>query len=187
MKNALILHGTDFHKTQKQRFNNWFPWLKKGLEKIGYTVWLPELPKAWHPNFERYWNFLKDFDFNSETILIGHSSGATTVFGLLHKLPVNKRIKLAISVTGFYKDEGWNCEELFSEDYDWNKIRNQAEKTYLLWSPNDPYISQEQTEFLAEKLQIEPTIFPNYGHFNLEYDEKFKEFPEILKIVREET
>jgi len=35
MKNALILHGTDFEKEQKQRYNNWFPWLKKELEKLG--------------------------------------------------------------------------------------------------------------------------------------------------------
>jgi len=45
-KNAIILHGTDFDKKQKQRLNNWFPWLKKELEKIGYKVWLPELPEA---------------------------------------------------------------------------------------------------------------------------------------------
>ncbi|KKU27541.1 MAG: hypothetical protein UX40_C0011G0002 [Microgenomates group bacterium GW2011_GWF2_46_18] len=41
MKNALILHGTDFDKEKKQHFNNWFPWLKKKLEELGYKVWLP--------------------------------------------------------------------------------------------------------------------------------------------------
>lgn len=41
MKNALILHGTDFEKTGKQRENNWFPWLERELARLGYQVWLP--------------------------------------------------------------------------------------------------------------------------------------------------
>lgn len=80
MKNALILHGTDFGRQQKQRHNNWFPWLKKELEKLDYQVWLPELPQAWQPNLKRYWQFLTDFKFNSQTILVGHSSGAAAIF-----------------------------------------------------------------------------------------------------------
>jgi len=83
MKNALILHGTDFRKEQKQKLNNWFPWLKAELEKLGFEVWVPELPEAWQPNLKRYWNFLKGFNFNEETVIIGHSSGAAMVFGLL--------------------------------------------------------------------------------------------------------
>ena len=58
MKNALILHGTDFRKTLNQRNNNWFPWLKMHIEALGYNVYLPELPEAWHPDAERYYKFL---------------------------------------------------------------------------------------------------------------------------------
>ncbi|PWU24079.1 hypothetical protein C5B42_00695 [Candidatus Cerribacteria bacterium 'Amazon FNV 2010 28 9'] len=182
-KNALILHGTDFGKQQKQRFNNWFPWLKTQLKKMGYEVWLPELPEAWHPDLNRYWQFLKDFDFNSKTVVIGHSSGGAMVFGLLHRLPVEKKINLAISVAGFYKDEGWDCEGLFSEPYDWEKIKKQAKKLYVIWSPTDTYISKEQTDYLANKLKIAPTIMENKGHFNLEGGEQYKQFPELLDII----
>ena len=186
MKNAVILHGTDFGKKQKQRFNNWFPWLKKELEKLDYKVWVPELPEAWHPDLKRYWNFLKCFDFNKETIIIGHSSGASMVFGILHKLPKNKKIKLAISVSGFYKDEDWGCKGLFSEKYDWNKIKKQSEKIYLIWSLNDPYISKEQTDYLAKHSGVKPTIFKNKKHFNLEASPEFKQFPELLEIIKKE-
>lgn len=46
MKNALILHGTDFQKDKKQSSANWFPWLKNKLENLGYETWLPELPET---------------------------------------------------------------------------------------------------------------------------------------------
>ena len=184
MKNALILHGTDFDKVLNQRFNNWFPWLKKELEILGYDVWVPELPEAWHPDLERYWNFLKDFNFNEETIIIGHSSGGAMVFGLLHKLPPEKKIRLAVSVAGFYKDEGWNCGGLFSESYNWKKIIEQAEKILVFWSPNDPYILKDQIEYLTKQLHIKPVIFPNKGHFNIESNKDYKQFPELLEMIK---
>jgi predicted alpha/beta hydrolase family esterase len=187
MKNALILHGTDFGKEQKQRFNNWFPWLKTELELLDYEVWVPELPQAWEPDLERYWQFLKKFDFNEETIVVGHSSGGAMVFGLLHKLTQEKKIKLGISVAGFYYDDGWNCEGLFSEEYDWKKIKQQAEKILLLWSPDDKYIKKEQTNYLAEKLNVVPLVYENMGHFSLGSHKRFNQFPELLELIKKEV
>ncbi|MCA9302099.1 alpha/beta hydrolase [Candidatus Nomurabacteria bacterium] len=184
MKNALILHGTDFGKEQKQRFNNWFPWLKTELERKGYEVFLPELPGAWHPDLERYWDFLKDFEFNEETVIIGHSSGGAMVFGILQKLPKETKISKAISVAGFYKDEGWDCEGLFSEDYDWEKIKKQASKIVLFWSSDDPYISKEQTDYLSEKIGVHPTIIEGQKHFSIgTAGEKYRKFPELLELL----
>lgn len=91
---------------------------------------------------------------------------------------------MAISVAGFYRDEGWGCEGLFSEEFDWNKIKKQAEKIYVIWSPDDPYISEEQTDYLSNKLGIKPTILPNKKHFNLETGEEFKQFPNLLDIIK---
>ncbi len=187
MKNVLILHGTDFDKEQNQRFNNWFPWLKEELEKIGYVVWVPELPEAWHPDLERYWNFLKDFNFNEETIVIGHSSGGAMVFGILHKLSSEKKINLAISVAGFYHDEGWNCEGLFSEPWDWEKIKKQAKKNFVIASDNDPYIKSEQTEYLASRADVKPVVIHDGGHLSLGAGERFRQFPELLEIIKSQT
>lgn len=179
MKNALILHGTGNDSS-----GNWFPWLKEKMEEMGYKVWVPDLPESNKPDLERYWNFIKDFDFNNETVLIGHSSGAGMVFGILQKLPIDKKIKLAISVAGFYKDEGWNCQGLFSQIFDWEKIKKQAKNIKIIWSPTDPYISREQTDYLAKQLNINPTIIEKKGHFNLEGGNNFKQFPELIEVIK---
>lgn len=187
MKNALLLHGTIFDPKMvgREHLNNWFPWLKKELEKLDYQVWLPELPDAMQPNLETYWKFLKDFDFNSETIIIGHSSGATTIFGLLQKLSKNKKIKLAISVAGFYKDEGWNCKKLFIQKFDWQKIKNQARKILIICSDNDPYIKDYQTNYLVKHLKVKPILLRGKKHFSIgSFGPEFKKFPELLEIIK---
>lgn len=185
MKNALILHGTDFDRDGKQRFNNWFPWLKAELENLGYKVWLHELPEAWHPDLKRYWEFLKGFDFNEESVIVGHSSGGAMVFGILHKLPQEKKIKLAVSVAGFYKDEGWGCEGLFAEEYNWEKIKKQAKEIALFWSPDDPYIKRKQTDYLSGKLRVKPIVLENQKHFSVgTIGEKYKKFPELLTLIK---
>lgn len=187
MKNALILHGTDFDKAQTQHLTNWFPWLKDELERLGYSVWLPELPEAWYPNLERYWNFVKEFGFNEETLIIGHSSGAAALFAILNMLPADKKVKLAVSVAGFYKDEGWNCEGLFTEPWNWEKIREQARKIILIASEDDPYVSLEHVRYFEKQLRITPQIYSDKKHFNLEVGEQFRRFPELLQIIKREV
>ena len=80
MKNAIIIHGND--NTPE---GNWFRWLEAELQKIGYEVWLPQMPDSHLPNADRYNKLLlsHDFNFNSESILIGHSSGAVAILHLL--------------------------------------------------------------------------------------------------------
>jgi len=187
MKNALLLHGTIFDPKMigREHLNNWFPWLKKELEKLKFKVRLPELPDAIHPNLENYWNFLKDFNFNHQTLIIGHSSGAAAIFGLLQKLPQNKKIKLAISVAGFYKDEGWNCEKLFTQKFNWKKIKNQAEKILLIYSDNDPVVKDHHVNYFAEQLNIKPILITGKKHFSISSaGPTFSKFPQLLEIIR---
>ena len=49
MKNAIIIHGTYGNPDE-----NWFPWLKIELEKIGYQVYVPTFPTPENQNLEAW-------------------------------------------------------------------------------------------------------------------------------------
>ena len=184
MKQALILHGTDATPA-----SNWFTWLKKQLEQDDYTVWLPQLPNSDKPNTKTYNQFLlvnQDFEFNDETIIIGHSSGAVEVLSLLQKLPDDTKIKAVFLVSAFKDDLGWDAlGGLFDEPFDFASIKTKADKFTFLHSDNDPYCPIEHAQYLSEQVGGELIIKSGQGHFNTELGEQYKAFPELLEMIRE--
>lgn len=184
MKNALILHGTGNDSS-----GNWFPWLKKKLEERGWEVWVPDLPQAEEPNIKRYNKHIlsnRDWKFNKDSVLIGHSSGAVAILGLLQELPEDKKVDTCILVGSFKDPLGWDSlEGLFIEPFDFNKIKNQARRFVFVHSDTDPYCPLEHAEYLSKQLGGELIVKKGQGHFNLEQGEKYKQFPLILEIIRQ--
>lgn len=185
MKNALILHGTDAKST-----DHWFPWLKEELETDGFKVWVPNLPQANKPNIKRYNDFLlsqKDFVFDNETVMIGHSSGTVAILGLLQELVDDVFIKKAILVGAFHNNDlHWeSLDELFEKPFDFEQIKRHTKQITFIHSDNDPYIPLEQAEFLAQKVDGELIILEGQGHFNTVSDPKFTKFPYLLDVIRD--
>jgi predicted alpha/beta hydrolase family esterase len=182
MKNAVILHGTG--NTPE---GNWFSWLDKELTKLGYEVWLPQLPDAQTPNAEKYNKLLLNhgFDFNDETILVGHSSGAVSILNLLQELPENIKIKASFLVGAFKGPLGKETRsELFPKPFDFEKIRSRCSKFVFMHSDNDPYCPLADAKYLSEKLGGELHVEKGQGHFNLEAGPQYKEFPLLLEIIK---
>lgn len=103
---------------------------------------------------------------------------------LLGQLAPDKRVKLTVSVAGFYRDDGFGCEELLTEPYDWSRIRAGSEKIVLIASDDDPYIDREQTEFLARQLAVEPTVLSAQRHFSVSTaGDKYRSFPQLIEII----
>lgn len=165
MKNVLILHGTNSNSSE-----NWFPWLKGELEKIGYKVWVPDLPHAEKPNIERYNQFLlanKEWVFDNESIIIGHSSGAIEILGLLPSLPEDTVVSTCILVGSFKDDLGWDSlKELFLTPFDFEKIKKHAKQFIFIHSDNDPYCPLEHAEYLSEKVNGKLIVIRGQGHFS---------------------
>ena len=180
MKNAVILHGTGNNSQ-----GNWFPWLKGELKKKDYKVWVPDLPESDRPNGKLNAEYiLKNWELNEDSLIVGHSSGAVTIFSILQALPENKRVAKCIFISAFKNNLGEeNLSDLFTEPFDFSKIKHKAKKFIFVHSDNDPYIPVEQAVELAKEVDGELIIKPGQGHFNLSSNRPCKEFPFLLTLI----
>lgn len=187
MKNVLILHGAGNNSQ-----GNWFPWLKRTLEEKGYKVWSPDLPNSDTPVLKDWLDTVfsnKEWELNEESIIVGHSSGATLILRILEDLPEGIKINKAILVAGFI-DKGEFPQfykykvDLLKTPFDWNKIKNSCKEFYFIASDNDPYdCGIRHSEIMQEKLDGKLIIRKGEGHFNLEMGVKYKQFSEILDYI----
>ncbi len=186
MKNALILHGT-----ASSSESNWFPWLKEKLEDRGWNVWAPDLPGAMHPNIKKYNDFIfsSDWEFNTDSVIVGHSSGSVAILGLLQELPHDTTIDTAVLAGSFTNDLGRDdLKGLFEEPFDFEKIRTRARRFVFLHSDNDPWCPLSGAEELAEKLGGELVVVPGGAHLNIgTAGPAYKEFPLLLTMVDDGT
>ena len=186
MKNALILHGAGNYSQ-----GNWFPWLKLELEKKEYRVWSPDLPNSKEPNQSDWLSTIfsnKSWQFSNDSLIIGHSAGATLILRILEKLSASVKIKTAILVSGVVelgtKPEFFKYKRsLVRNPFKWKKIRSSCENFYFIHSDNDPYeCGQVQGKIMQSHLGGNFIVKKGEGHFNLDISNKYNKFPELLKL-----
>lgn len=182
MKNAFIIHGA-YGSPQE----NWFPWLKVELEKLGYKVIVPQFPtpdgqnlKSWLEVFEQYKS-----ELNSDTVIIGHSIAVAFIFRVLEQL--DHPIKAAFLIAGFIR--GLDNSEVdqinasfYDEPFDWEKIRSNCQTFVCFNSDNDPYVPLEQGEEAAKNLGVDVTLVKDAGHFNTASG--YTSFPLLLGKIK---
>lgn len=187
MKNALILHGAGNNSQ-----GNWFPWLKKELEKKGYKVWVPDLPNSETPKLTDWVETIfsnQEWEFNEDSIIIGHSAGATCVVRVLERIPLGIKINAAIMVAAFAergtKQEYFHYKDgLLEKPFAWGKIKNTAKHFYFIASNNDQYeCGAKQGKIFCDHLGGELIIKPGEGHFSLESNPSYHEFPFLLTLI----
>lgn len=179
----MILHGTKGNSQE-----NWFPWLAEELISRGWKTWVPDLPQADRPSIKRYNDFIlrnPDWEFDSESIIVGHSSGAVAVLGLLQELPDKTKIDTCYLVGAFKDNLNWDTlDELFTVPFNYEKIRNGASKFIFIHSDNDPYCPLDHAKYLTQKLDGELIILKNQKHFSVSTSgKKYRKFPYLLRII----
>lgn len=188
MKNALILHGKS---TDSE--GNWFPYLKARLGKLGYKVWIPDLPNSRFPKMQAWLEVIREnneWKFNSESVIVGHSAGSVTAVQLLSEL--NVQIRACFLVGTFtkaliqYDDWRGELKGLFDDPIDYDHAREHAKKIVVVHSPEDPHCPLEQAKEVANKLKAELVLLPG-GHFDVDDDATYTEFPALLEIIKKET
>lgn len=163
--NFIIIHGIYGNPEE-----NWFPWLKKQLEGMGYEAIVPKFPTPLDQTLDSWLRVFSNYEnkINEETVLIGHSLGASFILNYLEK--TNKKIKAAILVAGYHKLLENQFKELnktfVGKEFDWNKIKSSCGKFFVFASDNDEYIPLEVGQELAQNLNAELNVVHGGGHLN---------------------
>src|SRR3989344_9405571 len=79
--NVIIIHGCPSNNEkaidpEKRTYDkHWIPWIKKELEKRGFSVSAPLMPTPWEPHYSEWKKEFDKLNINKDSILIGHSCG----------------------------------------------------------------------------------------------------------------
>jgi uncharacterized protein len=166
MKKAFIVHRWDGKPD-----SDWYPWLKKELEKKGYEVEIPEMPNTESPKIEEWLPYLEKFvgNIDEEMIFIGHSVGCQAILRLLKK--AEGKVSAVSLVAPWTRLVNLDFEEAsvarpwLETPIDWKNVKNKAEKFVAFLSDNDPWVPVTQAEFFQKKLGAQIFIEHNTGHF----------------------
>lgn len=94
-ENYIIIHGSFGSKD-----GNWFPWLKKELEKMNKNVEVPQMPiGVSNQNFENWSSVLRSLKVDESTTIIAHS--IAPIFVCKYLITYKIKVKKLIFVCGF--------------------------------------------------------------------------------------
>ncbi|MBI2550943.1 alpha/beta hydrolase [Candidatus Uhrbacteria bacterium] len=177
--NVLIIHGADGNPEE-----NWFAWLKTELEKLGCTVFVPQMPIDENQTLQ---GWLKAFQFyeerlNENTILVGHSLGAAFLLRLLEK----KKAKAAFLIAGMHCLPNNQFDSIIKSfvngGFDWPAIKSNCVEFQILQGDDDPYIDKKIAFDLATKLDTHTEFINGAGHFN--EASGYTKFPLLLEKIK---
>ena len=170
--NAYIFHGTEGAPDE-----NWFPWLKSELGNIGISTEVPQLSNSEKPDMNKWLTEVSTFKTGEDTILVGHSLGAVIILRMLER---GHKAKAVYLVAPFLNDLGWDVlkESLFfADNFDWHLIKKQCDHFEVFASKNDPYVSVENVQEVADNLEVTPQVLDVNKHFNTD------DFPPLLERI----
>lgn len=182
--NIFIFHGTEGHPQE-----NWFPWLKGKLEAKGCKVFVPQFPTppVVPAKISEWFDVLKEYEkhIDGDTILIGHSLGGIFALRVLEQLkrPI-KGVFLVGTPIGVRPILNYDRDNSFSGfDFDWAKVKKNSKHFAVYHSDNDPYVSLENGERLAQELGVSLVFVSGAGHFNKIAG--YLSFPDLLSKLEE--
>ena len=187
MKYIFINHGY-----MGSNVENWFPWLKNVVDDNKKLCIIPQYPIDMNKHFYDYWKKVLDVYselnyINSDTIMIGHSSGcAFTIKYLIEKkIKINKLI-LVSGFNNYYSSDESDFHNtvnktFYVDDVELDKIKKLCREIICIYGDNDPYIPQSVFKDLATKLKAKEIIIHNGGHLNKEAG--YDKFEQLLDYI----
>jgi len=146
---VLILHGW-----QANANLSWFPKAKEHLFAKGYQVFVPDLPGGYFPILEDWLEIVRSYNLDENWIVIGHSLGGVTILRFLEE--TKKPIAQAIVVASPLEAMNFGAlENFYQTDFNWKKIKSNAESIDLIYESDDPVVPIANGEKLAKVLEAE--------------------------------
>lgn len=157
----------------------WAAWLEKELEKSGFETFFETFPDSVLARSAYWLPFLKEhIKTGPNDVVIGWSSGAVAAMRYAER----NMIKGSVLIAPCYTNLGDELEKqsgYFDKPWNWGNIKKNQKKICLFYADDDPYIPQNQFEFIASKLNTETFKIQGGKHF-IEY----KTFPQLLNYVK---
>lgn len=179
---VIIIHGA--YGSPKE---NWIPWLKNELEKLGCEVTVPRFPTPKGQKLNKWLEILNNTiqKWDEDIIFVGHSLGPALILKKIEEL--GKPIKAAFLVSGFIGKLGLAefdpiNASFFEKSFNWAKIKNNCKKFFVYNSDNDPYVSLSKGEELAKNLGVKLNVIHNAGHINAAAG--YTKFPRLLEDIK---
>lgn len=184
-KRVIIVH--QWCGTPKTDF---YPWLKKELEKRNFKVIVPVMPDTNHPKIKSWKNKLNKTIIKPDknTFFIGHSVGCQTILRYLESLPNSSKVGGVIFVAGWFnltrevtsdKDQYKTAKPWMNTKINFNKILKHTKNFTAIFSNNDPYVPLSDSKIFKNKLKANIILEKNKGHFT--QDDKIRKVPKVLK------
>ncbi len=170
----------------------WYPWLKAELEKNGFEVHVPVMPKRDEPRIKVWVPALAKAVGvpDEQTYFVGHSIGCQTIARYLASLPPETNVGGAVFVAGFFKrltnmeddDIVRDVEkEWMGTPLDLAVVRAHMKKSAAIFSDNDPYVPLDNQDDYRDKLGSEIFVEHGKGHFST--SDHVTELPIALESV----
>lgn len=168
------------HGNQSEHWSfAWSPWLKSELENLGFETFFETMPDSILARSEYWLPFLKEHvRVGRNDVVIGWSSGAVAAM----RYAEDNQILGSILVSPCYTDLDDEFERqsgYYTAPWRWSAVAANQSKIALISSDDDPYIPQQEFEFIAAQLNAEHIKIHSGKHFI-----ERREFPELLDYIK---
>ncbi|KKS37241.1 MAG: hypothetical protein UV01_C0012G0028 [Parcubacteria group bacterium GW2011_GWA2_42_14] len=187
----IILHG--WGGSSK---TDWIPWLKKELEKDGFEVFAPDLPRTLAPRYKEWMSAIEEtlklVSSENKIYFVGHSLGGAAILHFLGNLSrsdlsakkIGPLISGALLIASPIKLlDVVKLNDFSRREFRWDEIQKYCPNFSLLYSKDDPLVSPKKhavpiKKYLSQS-RVQLQIVNGYEHFIM------KKCPVILKSAKE--
>ncbi|MCI0504381.1 alpha/beta hydrolase [Candidatus Micrarchaeota archaeon] len=169
----------------------WSGWLQEELRVsgLGSGVLSPDFPDTENPRLSEWLaaarRLVPSFEPKDEWVLVSHSLGGPTILRLLESFGPGEKAKAVILVAGFAKDLGIpQIRNFVDKEFDWDKIRDAADRFILINSDNDQFIPLDEGRRMAKMLGAKCEFLIEHGAGHINEGAGFTSYPRLLEIIK---